>query len=172
MKHHRKTISTAAIVLALSAVTPTGALAVPLLSGYGGPGLGSQAILGATLLNGPANGGGGSAPGGSPTLRSSVESSSGGAHEGARPAGGPATQAARSRVGRAQTPGGSRQASGATQGTQIYPASERELAQPSGTLGLSNQDLLLILLTFAVLAATAVITRRLTPRTQRSDPAG
>ncbi len=40
---------------------PAAALAgAPLLSGYGGPGAGAQAILGATLLNGPGSGSSGS----------------------------------------------------------------------------------------------------------------
>ncbi len=62
------------------ALRPRGALAGgPLLSGYGGPGAGAQAIIGGTLLNGPgkarAAAPGGSA-GGSSSSSSSVSSSS------------------------------------------------------------------------------------------------
>ena len=66
MKTDRITIRTAALALvaalAVSAAAPLVAHAGPLLSGYGGPGQGNQAILGSTLLGGPgggASGGGG-----------------------------------------------------------------------------------------------------------------
>ena len=54
MKTDRITIRTAALALvaalAVSAAAPLVAHAGPLLSGYGGPGQGNQAILGSTLL--------------------------------------------------------------------------------------------------------------------------
>ena len=54
---------TLALVAILCVSVPTVALAgSPLLSGYGGPGTGEQAILGSTLVGGP---GGGSGSGGS-----------------------------------------------------------------------------------------------------------
>ena len=54
-----------ACLVAVSAALPAAASAGSLLSGYGGPGQGSQAILGSALLNGPAGrgAGGGARPG-------------------------------------------------------------------------------------------------------------
>src|SRR5580692_5124645 len=66
--------------LALFAIPAPAALAGgPLLSGYGGPGAGAQAIIGGTLLNGPkggSGGGSGGGPGDSSSSSSSASSSS------------------------------------------------------------------------------------------------
>jgi hypothetical protein len=64
MNSRQKIIGAAAVVAALMGAVPVSATASSLLSGYGGPGQGSQAILGAALLKGPSNGGG---RGGGPT---------------------------------------------------------------------------------------------------------
>jgi hypothetical protein len=164
MNHHR-TISTAAVLLALTVALPAGALADPLLSGYGGPGQGSQAILGSTLLGGPTSGGGGS------------EAEGGAGLTAAEPPVGAAVPGAPVRAGalaptRSGANGGGRggRASGAVRRpsagvSEIYPASERGAVTSSGTLGLSGRDLAYILLTLCALVVTAVITRRLTPKT-------
>src|SRR5438876_10100556 len=52
-----------AAALALLALAPAAANAGPLLSGYGGPGQGNQAILGSTLLGGPGGGSSGAGAG-------------------------------------------------------------------------------------------------------------
>src|ERR1700736_6516079 len=70
MKTRGRTIRMAGLTLAAglagaSAALPTTADAGPLLSGYGGPGQGNQAILGSTLLGGSAGGSGTSGGGGS-----------------------------------------------------------------------------------------------------------
>src|SRR2546421_57056 len=57
MTTHRRIITSAGLLLAAAACMPVAAHANPLLSGYGGPGQGNQAILGATLLNGSGGGG-------------------------------------------------------------------------------------------------------------------
>lgn len=95
--------STLALVVSLGAV-PTSAFAVsPLLSGYGGPGAGEQAIVGSTLLGGPR---GGSGPGGlsgsdgSPLAASGGRSSNGSAALGSH-------RADRSRTSESQTYSGS-----------------------------------------------------------------
>ncbi len=57
--------SALALATALLVLAPTTAFAgSPLLSGYGGPGAGEQAILGSTLIGG-SRGGGASGSGGS-----------------------------------------------------------------------------------------------------------
>ena len=175
MTHHRKTIATAAAtaILALSAAMPVAALGNPLLSGYGGPGLGSQAILGSALLNGPAGGGGGSAPGSSGAAPASAESSTGGVTPGA--GAGVGLAAARSAGHASRTGGRAERAAGASAQasgpSKLYPASERGVAEPAGTLGLSGQDLLLILLAIGALAVTAVLTARLTAKPRQGDTA-
>jgi hypothetical protein len=74
MKRHRTVVLTLVLTAGLSAcAAPSAALAAgPLLSGYGGPGAGTQAIIGSTLLGGGSSGGsrgggsqGGGAEGGS-----------------------------------------------------------------------------------------------------------
>src|SRR5579863_3764035 len=53
MKRHATIVPTFALVAALGVCVPaTAGASAPLLSGYGGPGTGSQAILGSTLLGG------------------------------------------------------------------------------------------------------------------------
>jgi len=164
MKHHR-TISTAAVLLAFSMAVPAGALADPLLSGYGGPGQGSQAILGATLLGAPTNGGGGSEAGGGPNSLTAAEPPVGAAGLGASvKAGAPAPTRSGAKAGGrgGRGAGAVRQPSAGV--SEIYPASERGAVTSSGTLGLSGGDLAYILLTLCALAVTALITRRLTPK--------
>jgi hypothetical protein len=169
MTPHRKIIPIVALLVAMSAATPSAAPANSLLSGYGGPGQGNQAILGATLLNGPSGGGGSS--GSTPGVTGSGS---------ATPTGGPRSTA-RQRGKRAAggTRGGGRgvvgQASAGAAGS--YPVSPAGGAsQPAGdseTLGLSGENLLYILLVVGVLVCTGVLTGRLTPtppgRKARSD---
>jgi len=94
MNRHRNIISSAGLLAAIMVATPVAAHASPLLSGYGGPGQGSQLILGSSLLGGPG----------------------------------------------------------------AYPA--RQAAPPA--LGVSQQDLLYIVLALCILAVAGVLTRRLT----------
>ena len=81
MKRHRTTLCTLALAGDGSCVlAPAAAMAGgPLLSGYGGPGGGAQAIIGATLLNGPGSGSGGGGSGGSSSGGGSGSSSAGSA---------------------------------------------------------------------------------------------
>ncbi len=67
---------TTILAVAVSAALPAGAQAGSLLSGYGGPGQGSQAVLGSTLINGPGGGSGGGAGSGSASGAVSQSSSS------------------------------------------------------------------------------------------------
>src|ERR1700690_4279436 len=59
MRGHRRTITAIVALLSMLALVPAAALAGPLLSGYGGPGQGNQAILGAGLGGGRGGDGGG-----------------------------------------------------------------------------------------------------------------
>jgi len=152
-----------------AAMVPVASRANPLLSGYGGPGQGNQAILGSALLNGPSGGGsaggGGasSSPGGSP--RAAVASS---AQSGSLPAT-PGTTAGAA----GHTAGATRKGNSAARGLRgvveassgpsgAGPVSTRVVgARSAGTLGLSDQDLLAISLALAALALTTVLTARM-----------
>jgi hypothetical protein len=164
------------VLVCLAAFAPAGALAGgPLLSGYGPPGAGAQAIIGATLLNGPSGGSGGSSSGGDSAGGSG--SSSGGSSSGvpsstagrAAPGGGGSGRAAntthsaapaaqRARGGSTQVPGadGSGAYSRALQG-KAYPTAAVSAEAP----WFSGADLLALVLAAGALALTAVATVRL-----------
>jgi hypothetical protein len=180
MKAHRTIIFIGGLVLALAAVLPANALASSLLSGYGGPGQGNQAILGAALVNGPKGGGGSSGSGGSSNSSNSSTSGSGSASA-------PASSRAGSGSGGSESSGSSPPArrsggksrrekahnasSGATGATGFYPASERIAAgQQSGALGLSGSDVAYIVLALGLLGFIGVLTRRLAQTSAAGRP--
>jgi hypothetical protein len=156
---------------AFAMACPTGAVASPLLSGYGGPGQGPQAILGSTLLNGPS-GGGGSSGSGAASLSSAPPASQ-------APVGAGTPRSVQARGSGARQPDGSASAAGGqgpaghvgrigSSGDGLYPAFEPSAS--TGTLGLSGQNLLLIVLALAGVAVLAALTVRLATRT--STPSG
>jgi hypothetical protein len=153
--------------LSLASSWSATAQANPLLSGYGGPGQGSQAILGAQLLGGPQGGGGGpTAGGGAGTSASSSEPSAvapAGGRNRAPASGKPKAPAPRSSRRRPQS-GGRGGAAGALAAGQA--ASERN-ADSSDVLGLSSDDLLYVVLAFVALALTGVLTAVLVRRPPR-----
>jgi hypothetical protein len=181
MKTHRTITLIVGPLVALLVAAPTTAIADSLLSGYGGPGQGSQAILGAVLLKGPGSHGGSSGGG------SSADGSSGGGSSGGSSSSvGPSTTAAnltassRHRSGGAGAPptrGVSRSSGGtpkiAASPVGAYPASARGSAAPAADpLGLTGQDLGYGLLALAALLSTAVLTRWLTRASQRAGAGG
>ncbi len=160
----------------------------PLLSGYGGPGAGEQAVIGSTLIGGS---GGGAGSGGSSGLSGSGESSGSGST--ASPAGASGSGATSAVTGGssagvssgegsggkgAGSPHGSSHAAGSpsthagasSAGAQIhafvYPTGPRSASYDSPTLGISGTDLLLFLAVIATLVLVAVATLRLS-RLQR-----
>jgi hypothetical protein len=148
----RRTFTSAiglAVVLA-GAITPV-ATANPLLSGYSGPGQGSQAILGSALLNTPAGGGGGPSAGaeaGAPTLASPRSAGS------SAPSPSPSKHSA---TGKSAKP--------APASTQSTPSGGRAVNDSqSGVLGLSGTALLEALLVLAAIALLALLTRHLAAR--------
>jgi hypothetical protein len=164
-----------AFLVALSAALPAAAPANSLLSGYGGPGQGNQAILGSALLNGPRSGGGGgsgAANGSSSASRVATPTSQGSAASTTSAGSGARRHATGGAAGR-----GSASAEGSAQGgaaglapgaSSLYPASDRGgAAQQSGTLGLSGEDFVYIILGLGMLTLTGVLTKRLT-RTKRA----
>ena len=148
----------AAAWLALLAAAPAAALAGPLLSGYGGPGQGNQAILGSTLLGGP---GGGSNGSGGPTS-ASAESAAALAAGSSSAAGGAGASARSALSGHARkgalTPASSRAAQAGALKPASYPVVE-PAAATTPALGLSGTDVFYIVLAALALAFTGVMTR-------------
>jgi hypothetical protein len=181
----RMILSMVALVAVSSVAGPSAASASPLLSGYGGPGQGNQAILGSALLNGPGGGGGsGGGSSGAPDLTASsppdVASKGAGAQVGGRPVGASRSAVTRNvsatgRTGKDGSSGRKSTGAGPADGVagpgdtghasdgafSVYPASEQSAGE--GVIwGLSGEDLGCILLALGTLALTAVLTRYLT----------
>jgi hypothetical protein len=169
MKRHRTITPLVGLCLALCLAAPVAAQANPILSGYGGPGQGNQAILGSALLNGPAGGGGGSGGGGSAGSGLSGENGSSTTATSAGSAGGHSGASKQSSAhGRSGTPASSPQriARPRLDPASAYLAAERgHSVGQSGALGLGGQDLLYIILVLGALTLAAVFTRRLTQTT-------
>jgi hypothetical protein len=151
MRRHR--VITTAALLALALALPATAHAGSLLSGYGGPGQGNQAILGATVIGGASGGGstggGGSSSGGESSATSattpatSTPSSRGSAHHPGK---------AKTRQGHASvSPSGAHRAA-----STLSLKDTASVATPA--LGISGTDLLYVLLALGALILTAAIT--------------
>jgi len=150
---------TSAIVTAvfLAGVIAPAATANPLLSGYSGPGQGSQAILGSALLNTPAGGGGGPSAGATPTLASPGSASS------------PASNPTPSKHGATGKPSKqARPAPASAQSTYLHrrPVDDSQ----SGVLGLSGAALLQTILVLAGIVLLAALTRQLAAREAAGPP--
>jgi len=158
MNRHRNIISSAGLLAAIMVATPVAAHASPLLSGYGGPGQGSQLILGSSLLGG-TGGGGASAAGGASTAATRGGLGSASAPSPSRSSAS-AVHAAHGVVLRPRSSSRARAGTGGAAAGALgtYPA--RQAAPPA--LGVSQQDLLYIVLALCILAVAGVLTRRLT----------
>jgi hypothetical protein len=182
MRRQCLTITATLLVAAVLGVAPAFAGAGPLLSGYGGPGQGNQAILGSAVVNGSSGGGSaGSSSRGSSAGGSSLAASSGGDAAGARIAAPSAGAAPRSATGasagaKGQAPAAAshtseKQAKQPLAGTSSSGAATSESSSSltasrggiggSQPLGLSRADFLYILLAFGVLVFTGILTRSL-----------
>lgn len=158
----------------------------PLLSGYGGPGAGEQAVIGSTLIGGSGggagSGGSGSASNGAASVgggSGSTASGSSSTTTGGSPAGGSAgvgtagkgvSSSAAGRTGGSHAAGsvsarGGASSAGATR-PFVYPTELRSASVDSPELGISGSDLLLFGATIATLALVGVATLRLS-RLQR-----
>ncbi|HTA15475.1 MAG TPA: hypothetical protein VK781_11525 [Solirubrobacteraceae bacterium] len=182
--------SALALAGALFIAAPATALAgSPLLSGYGGPGAGEQAIVGAALLNGPHGGSGsggsgssgsGSSSGGSVGStggggESSVGSSTGAGSTGSAHGSGSAQARAHtgsgagssstrtplpSSIGAPQT-GGARNTAGRGARTFVYPSSLANASSDTSVIGMSGGDVLLLIGIIASLTLLGALTLRL-----------
>ena len=174
--------SALALTAAMLVWAPTTALAgSPLLSGYGGPGTGEQAILGSTLIGGASGGGAGgssgsggsggsnfssstgsstnSAGGTSPTGSGSTGVSGGGANAGSGSRGGTPKGGASS----SRSPQGGRSTAlgSGTASAYVYATSQGSVASASPLVGISSGDVLLLIGILATLGLVAVLTLRL-----------
>ncbi len=191
MRSRRIITSAIVCIAALLAVIPAAASANSLLSGYGGPGQGSQVILGASLVNGPRGGGGSQGGGGSPGGGSQTGGGSTVTRESS-------TVATPSSAGRASSQGtashtvyhkhagaGAGHAKhvkavavgGSASGAAAHAASPavaavRPAAEGSDTLGVSGIDLLYILLAVGALVLTGVLTKRIASTSVSAGGAG
>jgi hypothetical protein len=156
MKKQRTIIAIVAL-LGVAGACPVAAVANPLLSGYGGPGQGNQAILGSALLNGPRGG----SSGGPPSAGTSSAAVSGGGDGASSTGAGAQVPAGARHAHRAPAPLAPRQTTaGASDAAAIYAALERRASRPSETLGVTGQDLAYILLGLVVLTFAGLLTSR------------
>jgi hypothetical protein len=154
----------------------------PLLSGYGGPGTGEQAIIGSTLINGSQGGGGSSGSSGS-----GGSSSSSGIGASEAPNGGgltsPGGSTSRSENGGRHGSVGSRgsasptgNGAGSISGARrdgrtshaskypnayVYPDSAQSASVSASTLGISGGDLLVLVGVLGALGLLGALTARL-----------
>jgi hypothetical protein len=182
MRSRRIITPAIACIAAILAASPAAAPASPLLSGYGGPGQGSQVILGSSLINGPpkgGGGGGGSQGGGGSTGAGESSSAAAAGRLGTATGSGEAPAGIMvhkhvSTTGAHGTKAKGVGVHGSSSGSQANPAlpthaAVRPAAEGSETLGVSGIDLLYVLIALGALALTAVLTRRIA---RTSDPAG
>ncbi|HTD07423.1 MAG TPA: hypothetical protein VK680_00910 [Solirubrobacteraceae bacterium] len=179
----RTIIKLTLIVMIVAALAPAAANAGSLLSGYGGPGEGNQAILGSALLNGPSGkggAGGGSGTGGtgrSGSYGSLIANATEGQSASSSRGSGGSTSSTSSRSSKSggkqrHVEAGAGKASNSA--SQPYKHTFRASTETSGSgglqpLGLSGADLLYILLALVVLALTGVVTRGLVRANVQGD---
>jgi hypothetical protein len=167
MTSHRLTIAGASVALALASALPaTAALAGPLLSGYGGPGAGNQALLGSALLNGPSGGAGsggeGASEGGAGSYGGDATLAVAGG-EGTAPAGNAARGTTRGGGKQRERATGRASAGGARpRAATSALTSSREQTGSVRAPVLSGANLLYVLLALGALVVTGAFTRRLT----------
>jgi len=163
MRSRRTITLTIASLMTLSAALPVAAWAGPLLSGYGGPGQGSQAIIGGGLVNGggggPPSGGGPSGtgesatPGNAGTASAPVSASRGG--------GAPATVKHITKNGSARKRPALAGGAAAAGGSASFSVAARHVSEGSGAFGVSAESLLLVFLALGALIFTGLVTRRM-----------
>ncbi|MGA9315033.1 MAG: hypothetical protein WBV77_10435 [Solirubrobacteraceae bacterium] len=182
----RKIWISPALVLATTmlALAPTTAFAgSPLLSGYGGPGAGEQAILGSTLIGGSRGGGASGSGGSGGSGRASLSGSAGASTSGSGGTFSTGSGSVRgSKVGTANagsssgargnaSKGGatsraprSKRATGVVGGSvsaYVYPTSQGSIPSASPLSGISSGGVLLLIGILVTLALVAVLTQRL-----------
>jgi hypothetical protein len=172
------------LAAAMLVLAPTTAFAgSPLLSGYGGPGAGEQAVIGSTLIGGSRGGGAGGSsssggsggaglpgPAGASTSAGGGTASTGsgsarGLKTGTTNAGsGSGARGGASKGGATSQAPRSRRATGVVVGSAsayVYPTSQGSIPSASPLSGISSGGVLLLIGTLAMLGLVAVLTLRL-----------
>jgi len=160
-KHRLTTIAALLVLLGCCALAPAASASSTLLSGYGGPGQGNQAILGSTLIGGGGGSrgsGGGGSSGAEAPQSVSIEATSTASGAGA----GAGTAGHGTHPGAAHSNPGGKGRRGATAGARTTPETIGRVVDVRSTsapaLGLSGTDVAYIVLAFLVLALTAALT--------------
>ncbi len=165
MRGHRRTITAIVALLSMPMLVPAAALAGPLLSGYGGPGQGNQAILGSGLVGGRGgDGSGGHGSSAGPAGRAGHEGSVGSAAASVGAGGANSSSATATAKGRHSQAAGSTRAGVRSRPGEPRPglapaAATSAAAGGGGALGLSGADALYILLALGALVVTGALTR-------------
>jgi hypothetical protein len=179
MSTYRRATLAVISATALAVLPPAAALGNSLLSGYGGPGQGSQAILGSGLINGGGRGGsggsGGSGAGSAAAESNASPPASGGSGQGSQSAvSAPHRRAPSTPSRRASAPSAVRGSSSAGAPT-TYPLSSKEgspaVAEASDPLGISGADLAYVLVAAGALALLGLVTRQFTQTPEKSPTA-
>jgi hypothetical protein len=183
MRSQRVIFVIVGLLAALVAAAPAAGATSTLLSGYGGPGQGNQAILGSSVVKGGGGGSRGGSGGSSSSGSTTQTQAAAAAAEESGPAPSlvasesprPAKGASSTKTGTStpRAPGSAPTTHGrpaaskhvaaqpAVAQASFYPASERLApGQHDSALGLSGGDLLYLLLALAVLISLGVLTRR------------
>jgi hypothetical protein len=157
-----------ALVSIVSAFAPLAASATPLLSGYGGPGAGEQAIVGSMLLGGARGGGssGGSSDTGGPAGSGAGAPAAGGSASGSSSEGGtspggrsPAGSSSVNGAGAARGSGAEGSSAGAGGvGAHVYRGSSA--SSDLGLIGITDGDVLPIVGIVVALILVGVFTLR------------
>jgi hypothetical protein len=165
MASYRLIITLSSTMLTAMALSPVSSLASSLLSGYGGPGEGNQAILGSALLNGPSSGGGasgGGSSGSSSTASTGVPAGTALRNVEGGVRSGRASGPARSGSQLDRTPGKA-STSGLRSAEQAADlTASRQRAGRSSAPVLSGADLAYILVALGALVLTGCVTRQIT----------
>ena len=171
MRRHRVITTAALFAAGLLAVIVPAADAGSLLSGYGGPGQGNQAILGATLIGGGSSSGGSAGGGSGPTGPTGGAGSialAEGTAGGSRAAGGSGPSRRHGAGAPSRPASGSKGSSSAPGVSSSGSATTVSLAQTASIstppLGISGTVLVYILLAAAALVLTGALTGRLARR--------
>lgn len=173
MRRHRS-IATAALlaVSCLFAAPVTAQASSTLLSGYGSPGEGNQAIIGSALIGGGGGGGGGStgSTGSGSTTVQAAEGGRGGeaATSGAAPST-PSSKGPRGAGGTATRPRHAAPSRPSTAGRPKPAPVQAAVRAADDPLGVTGDDLLYAILALVVLASTAGATALLVRGPQRSS---
>jgi hypothetical protein len=174
MSIHRR-VTYSVIIAALTALAPAAAGANSLLSGYGGPGQGSQAILGSGLINGGGGGGSGRGSGGGSSSSSAAPSVAQAVTSPTVSSGSTRRSSGHRRAAAAKRSGSPVGRIPATSAEGAYPASfdggSQTARVASDPLGVSSADLLYILVAAGALVLTGLLTRQLTQTAQKPSNA-